>query len=93
MATAQGGFLIRFDEEQRTSFLESISSLDQGFSDALSMADWPVQRWEVCGLLFGPQVITHWALARRGNKVATGKVQVECTTSPHPPVSTQAAPG
>lgn len=77
MPLSRGGFLIRFDEEQRTTFLKAISSLDQGFSDALSSADWPVRYWEVCGLLFEPKVITHWALARRGNKVATGKVRVD----------------
>lgn len=67
MPRSRGGFLIRFDEEQRTTFLKAIGSLDQGFSDALSSEDWPVRYWEVCGLLFEPKVITHWALARRGN--------------------------
>ena len=59
--------------------MRDIRSLDEGFSDALSSADWAVRQWEVCGLMFESGRITHWALARRGKKVATGKVRVEFT--------------
>lgn len=79
MSSPIGGFLISFDESQRNAFLKEVRDLENGFTDALSSDDWPVRRWEVCGLLFEPGKITHWALARKGNKVATGKVRVEFT--------------
>lgn len=79
MSSPIGGFLIAFDELQRGAFLKEVRDLENGFSDALSRDDWPVRQWEVCGLLFEPGQITHWALARKGNKVATGKVRVEFT--------------
>ena len=78
----EGGFLIQFDEEQRATLLNEVidsSSGKDGFSDALSSADWPLKHWEVCGLLFEPECITHWALARKTRVVATGKVRVEFT--------------
>jgi hypothetical protein len=77
MSSPVGGYLIAFDEEQRKTFLSEIRGLEEGFTDALSRSDWPVRQWEVCGLMFRPGVITHWALARRGDKVVTGKVRVE----------------
>lgn len=79
MAAKQGGFLNRFDEDQRATFLRDIRGVDAGFSDALSRDDWGIKQWEVCGLLFDAGLITHWALARKGKKVATGKVRVEFT--------------
>nr|WP_295773846.1 hypothetical protein [Rhodoferax sp.] len=79
MSSPIGGFLISFDESQRNAFLKEVRDLKNGFTDALSSDDWPVRRWEVCGLLFEPGKITHWALARKGNRVATGKVRVEFT--------------
>ncbi len=79
MSSPIGGFLISFDESQRNAFLKEVRDLENGFTDALSSDDWPVRQWEVCGLLFEPGKITHWALARKGNKVATGKVRVEFT--------------
>jgi hypothetical protein len=79
MSSPIGGFLIAFDELQRGAFLKEVRDLANGFSDALSSDDWPVRQWEVCGLLFEPGKITHWALARKGNRVATGKVRVEFT--------------
>jgi len=79
MPASRGGFLIRFDEEQRATFLREIAGVEAGFSDALSRDDWALKQWEVCGLLLEPNVITHWALARKGKKVATGKVRVEFT--------------
>jgi len=79
MPSNHGGFLIRFDEDQRATFLREVRNLENGFSDALSREDWAVRQWEVCGLLFEPQVVTHWALARKGKGVATGKVRVEFT--------------
>lgn len=85
MSSPVGGYLIAFDEEQRSTFLSEIRGLEDGFTDALSRSDWPVRQWEVCGLMFKPGVITHWALAWRGDKVVTGKVRVEfvevCDTS------------
>ncbi len=72
-------YLICFDEERRNYLLNGILDPLQGFSDALSSADWSVRQWEVCGLMFEPDVINHWALARKGNGVATGKVKVEFT--------------
>lgn len=84
MPEQRGGFLIRFDEEQRVSFLQDIRGIEDGFSDALSSSDWPVKQWEVCGLLFEAEAVTHWALARKGKKVATGKVRVEFSyVTPH----------
>lgn len=77
MSSPVGGYLIAFDEEQRNTFLSEIRGLEDGFTDALSRGDWPVRQWEVCGLMFRPGVITHWALARRGDKVVTGKARVE----------------
>jgi hypothetical protein len=79
MPANRGGFLIRFDEDQRATFLRDLGGVETGFSDALSSDDWAVKRWDVCGLLFDAGVITHWALARKGKKVATGKVRVEFT--------------
>lgn len=73
------GYLIRFDESRRNGFLREVRDLTEGFSDALSSEDWSIRQWEVCGLLFEPGEITHWALARKGNRVATGKVRVEFT--------------
>jgi hypothetical protein len=85
MSSPVGGYLIAFDEGQRNSFLSEIRGLEDGFTDALSRSDWPVRQWEVCGFMFELGVITHWALARRGDKVVTGKVRVEfvevCETS------------
>lgn len=77
MPVVQGGYLIRFEEAQRTEFLREVHDLADGFSDALSSDDWSIRQWEVCGLLFETGEITHWALARRGKRVATGKVRVE----------------
>lgn len=77
MSSPVGGYLIAFDEELRNTFLSEIRGLEDGFTDALSRSDWPVRQWEVCGLMFKPGVVTHWALARRGDKVVTGKVRVE----------------
>lgn len=77
MSSPIGGYLIAFDEEQRNTFLSEIRGIEDGFTDALSRSDWPIRQWEVCGLMFKPGVITHWALARRGDKVVTGKVRVE----------------
>ena len=65
MSLPIGGFLIAFDELQRGAFLKEVRDLQNGFSDALSSDDWPVRNWEVCGLLFEPGKITHWALARK----------------------------
>lgn len=79
MSADLGGFLISFDEERRTSFLSVVRNVEGGFSDALSSVDWKLRQWEVCGLMFEPDLITHWALAHRGKKVATGKVRVEFT--------------
>jgi hypothetical protein len=73
------GYLIRFDEDRRNGFLREVRDLTEGFSDALSSEDWSIRQWEICGLLFEPGEITHWALARKGNRVATGKVRVEFT--------------
>ncbi|HVZ43273.1 MAG TPA: hypothetical protein VHA82_05635 [Ramlibacter sp.] len=73
------GYLIRFDEDRRNAFLREVRDLTEGFSDALSSEDWSIRQWQVCGLLFEPGEITHWALARKGNRVATGKVRVEFT--------------
>jgi len=73
MAANKAGYLIRFDEAQRATFLRDVHRLEDGFSDALSSEDWAVKQWEVCGLMFKPEIITHWALARRGKKVASGK--------------------
>ena len=75
----RGGFLIRFDEERRAWLLREEKDLERGFSDALSSVDWPLKEWEVCGLLLEPEIITHWALARRRRAVATAKVRVEFT--------------
>src|SRR5437660_10682029 len=77
LTTNRGGFLIKFDEDQRATFLQEIRGVEEGFSDALSRADWPLKQWEVCGLMFEPDVVTHWALARKGRRVATGKVQIQ----------------
>lgn len=77
MTEARGGFLIKFDEEQRAPLLQQAIDVRSGFSDALSTADWPLGRWEVCGLMFAPDTITHWALARRNRRVATAKSRVE----------------
>ncbi|CAH2900328.1 MAG: hypothetical protein PCALPYG88_4261 [uncultured Paraburkholderia sp.] len=79
MTRRAGGYLIQFDEERRGFLLREVRDLTQGFSDALSSDDWPIRRWEVCGLLFAPGEITHWALARKGKRVATGKVRIEFT--------------
>lgn len=73
------GYLIHFDEERRNHLLNGIRDPGDGFSDALSSADWSVRQWEVCGLMFEPDTITHWALARKGHRVATGKVKVDFT--------------
>lgn len=79
MTRRAAGYLIQFDEERRGFLLREVRDLTQGFSDALSSADWPIRQWEVCGLLFAPGEITHWALARKGKRVATGKVRIEFT--------------
>lgn len=79
MVERVAGYLIRFDEDRRNTLLQEVRDLKNGFSDALSSADWSVRQWEVCGLLFSPGEITHWALARKGKRVATGKVRVEFT--------------
>lgn len=86
MATARpsqnehpSGYLIRFDEEQRADFLATGTDITKGFSDAFSANDWQLKQWEVCGLLFEPNFITYWALARRGKQVATSKTRVQFT--------------
>jgi len=77
------GFLIQFDEEQRADFLRNVRGIEDGFSDALSSADWPIKKLQVCGLLFEKNIITHWSLARSTRRVATGKVRVEFTNITH----------
>lgn len=79
MTRRSTGYLIQFDEERRGFLLREVRDLTQGFSDALSSDDWPIRQWEVCGLLFAQGEITHWALARKGKRVATGKVRIEFT--------------
>jgi hypothetical protein len=79
MSEPVAAYLILFDEDRRNAFLREVRDLTEGFSDALSSEDWPIRQWEICGLLFEPGKITHWALARKGNQVATGKVRVEFT--------------
>src|ERR1043165_147125 len=76
------GYLIQYDEPRRVSLLEDVSGDRLSFSDALSSSDWPIRWWEVCGLSFRPGFITHWALARRGAKVATGKGRIHFTNIP-----------
>jgi hypothetical protein len=71
-----GGYLILFDEAQRARFLTEVRDLRDGFSDAISAADWPVKGVEVCGLLFDNRSVSHFALATRGRKAATGKWRV-----------------
>jgi len=77
MSRQIAAYLIHFDETRRHDLLQEVHDLAGGFSDALSSNDWPIRQWEVCGLLFAPERITHWALARKGKHVATGKVRVE----------------
>lgn len=73
----RGGFLILFDEQRRTDLLRVGADITAGFSDAFSANDWRFKQWEVCGLLFEPGFITHWALARKGKMVATSKTRVQ----------------
>jgi hypothetical protein len=80
----RSGFLILFDEQQRSDFLRIGADITDGFSDALSANDWQLKQWEVCGLLFEPGVITHWALARKGKMVATSKHVCNFPTSFEP---------
>jgi hypothetical protein len=77
--TQRGGFLIRIDEERRAALMRQSESLEDGFSDALSIADWPLKQWEVCGLLLRSDTITHWALAQRRGRVATWKDRIAFT--------------
>ena len=72
-----GGFLIHFDEQERAAELIEEIEREDRFSDALSSADWSIKQWDVCGLLFEPETITHWALAKSTRRVATRKVRVE----------------
>ncbi|MCR4340302.1 MAG: hypothetical protein NUW01_10505, partial [Gemmatimonadaceae bacterium] len=88
-----GGFLIRFDEAQRSEFLREVRDLEEGFSDALSSADWPMKKWEVCGLLFEDDTVTHWALARRTHRFVTGKAKVEFTNVTKTNISLEAVEG
>src|SRR5687767_6178844 len=73
---SKGGYLILFDEAQRAGFLAEVRDLRDGFSDAISAADWPVKGVEVCGLLLDNRHISHLALATRRGKAATGKWRV-----------------
>ena len=73
-SSSDSGLLVQFDEEQRRHILVEIAEITHGFSDALSTADWGLRRWEVCGLAFEPDTITHWALAHRGRQ----KISREC---------------
>lgn len=74
---AVSAVLIRLDEAQRAGILSEVRGIELGFSDALSASDWRMRQWEVVGLLLDDDNITHWALARRTRRVATGKVRVE----------------
>lgn len=74
------GYLIVFDEEQRTEWLREVQEWRGAFSDALSARDWGFKDYEICLVSFGGASIDLACLGRRGKIVATAKYRVDFST-------------
>jgi len=74
-----GGFLIMFDEENRSWLLKSHTESDEDFSDAFSALDWKIKQHEICLISFDQKSIEGVALAERKQKVATARYRVVFT--------------
>lgn len=79
MTKKSSGILVRFDESRRADLLKWRLSDDgyESFSDALSVADWPVSQLSVALLSFSASTIDYICLAKKGNRVVTSKSRVE----------------
>src|SRR3972149_3294960 len=71
------GYLIIFDEAQRSELLEEQRVWRERFTDALSAPDWGFKDVEVCIISFGGNTFDLACLAKRGKRVATAKYHVE----------------
>lgn len=71
------GFVIKFDEPRRASFLKDRIERDGNFSENLSAPDWGPKTVEVCFLCLDEEKISFAALATRGSRSATAKYRIE----------------
>lgn len=71
-----GGYILSIDEPRRVNVVEEHLQRDGWFSDAISAADWRLRENEIVLLSYNGDEIAYAALARRGQRVVTGKYRV-----------------
>lgn len=71
------GLLVRLDESRRADLIREKPIEKEGFTDTLSLPDWPFSELSVALLGFGESTIDYICLARKGRLVATLKNHVE----------------
>ncbi|PYQ27705.1 MAG: hypothetical protein DMF56_19040 [Acidobacteria bacterium] len=79
MRASETGFIFVFDEPKRSEDLQSLLPRVKTFTDTISVPDWPLKGAYVVFLSLDGAKLTHLALARRGNNVASFKAQVRFT--------------
>ncbi|MBP7253097.1 MAG: hypothetical protein KBA75_06400, partial [Alphaproteobacteria bacterium] len=72
------GFLIRYEEDTRDTFVEEASDEGSGsFSDALDISDWGLRPLSIALVAFSSDTIDYIALANRGKRVVRLKNRVD----------------
>ena len=71
------GLLVHFDEVRRADLIRDRPIEEEGFTDALSVPDWPLKQVNIALLRFTETTVDYICLARKGRRAATLKNQVE----------------
>ena len=71
------GLIVYFDESRRADLIRDKPIEEEGFSDTLSVSDWPFKQVSVALLGFTESTIDYICLARKGRRVATLKNRIE----------------
>jgi hypothetical protein len=78
MPLQHSGFCIHFDEARRSELIrEHADSTIGSFTDALSVSDWEIGRLCVALISFSGQTVDFLAVAKKGDRVVTGKNRIE----------------
>jgi hypothetical protein len=78
MPLQHSGFCIHFDEARRNELIrERADSTIGSFTDALSVLDWEIGRLCIALLSFSGQSVDYLAVAKKGDRVVTGKNRIE----------------
>ena len=72
----RGGFILIIDELQRAQAIRGYIERDNTFTDTMSAPDWKTRKIDLFLVSLGAGSIHFAALARRGRRVATQKVQI-----------------